>query len=78
MSLNLKDKRVEVLVGEIIALTGETKTGAARKALQERRDRLMLGRSRRRAGVEGLRSWLEAEVWPQVPAAALGAGDDPR
>jgi antitoxin VapB len=78
VSLNLRDKRVEELVAEIVGSTGETKTAATRTALRERRDRLMLGRSRRRSGADGLRRWLEAEIWPQVPAAALGGDDDPR
>ena len=42
MALNIKDKETEALVNELAALTGETKTGAVRKAARERLERLRL------------------------------------
>jgi antitoxin VapB len=71
MALNIKDEETERLAGEIAALTGETKTGAIRNALRERRERLALQRAagdRERA----LRALLEEEIWPQLPAEAIG------
>ena len=71
MALNIKDDETERLAGEIAALTGETKTGAIRNALRERRERLALQRTagdRERA----LRALLEEEIWPQIPRDAVG------
>ena len=42
MSLNIKNSEVERLLDDIIGLTGETKTEAIRKALDERSQRLVL------------------------------------
>ena len=47
MAVNIKNERVERLINEVAALTGESKTEAVRKALEERRDRLA---PRRHAG----------------------------
>jgi antitoxin VapB len=71
MALNIKDPAVERLAEKAAKLTGETKTGAIRAALAERVDRLAL---RRAAGNRKTRlmRFLEEEVWPAVPARALG------
>ena len=52
MALNLKNEEVERLAAEVARMTGESKTEAIRRALQERRERLK-GRSleQRRARV---------------------------
>ena len=70
MPLNLKNTEVERLATEVARLTGETKTEAIRKALDERRSRLK-GRTveQRRARVL---SFLEKEVWPSIPPDQLG------
>jgi antitoxin VapB len=71
MALNIKNPRVERLVEEVARLTGESKTEAVRRALEERRERLALrvkGDSRELR----LRRFLESEVWPNVPSAELG------
>ena len=70
MPLNLKNAEVERLAAEVARLTGETKTEAIRKALDERRSRLK-GRTveQRRARVL---SFLEKEVWPSIPPDQLG------
>lgn len=67
MALNIKDPATERLAAEVARLTGETKTGAVRTALQERRDRLRV-RADRQARAERLRRFLVDEAWPQVPA----------
>jgi antitoxin VapB len=71
MALNIKDAETERLAAEIAALTGESKTGAIRSALRERRERLAL---EGRIGGRGraLRAFLEEEVWPTLPPGLLG------
>jgi antitoxin VapB len=70
MALNIKNVEVERLAAEVARLTGESKTQAIRRALQERRQRLT-GPSipHRRARV--LR-FLEKKVWPTLPARERG------
>jgi antitoxin VapB len=71
MPLNIKDPETERLAREVAALTGESKTGAIRSALRDRRARLAMGAvqaDRARA----LRDWLESELWPSLPAGARG------
>jgi antitoxin VapB len=73
MALNLKDPEVEKLAAELAQMTGDTKTGAVREALRERRDRLELTRSSRRRRRPGdLRRFLETEIWPQIPEEHRG------
>ena len=71
MSLNIKNLKVEALATEVAEMTGETKTEAIRKALEERKQRISLrltpGSQRRQ-----LLEFLEEEVWPVVPTEALG------
>ncbi len=71
MGLNIKDPETERLAAEVAHLTGETKTGAIRVALQERRARLAL-RVVRRNRAEVLQRFLEREIWPAVPDAVRG------
>lgn len=71
MPLNIKNPAVERLANEVARLTGESKTEAIRKALEERRARLnfrLTGEGRE----ERLRRFLEHEVWPIVPKDQLG------
>jgi antitoxin VapB len=66
MAVNIKNERVERLLDEVAALTGESKTEAIRRALEERRDRL----ARSRAEInhaDRLRRVLEREIWPAIP-----------
>jgi antitoxin VapB len=70
MALNLKNPSVERLAVEVAALTGETKTEAIRKALEERKRRLVAApTSDRRAAVLG---YLRKRVWPGVPKKEKG------
>lgn len=70
MALNIKNADVERLAEELARLTGESKTEAIRKALEERRRRLK-GRSLadRRRRVLRL---LETRIWPSIPKKELG------
>lgn len=70
MALNIKNDRVEAVLDEVVAITGETKTEAVRAALEERRTRLTtarLGQDRARLR----RDFLEREVWSRIPVELL-------
>lgn len=71
MALNIKNKDVERLLDEIVAITGESRTEPVRQALEERRRRLALRSVEGGSGL-GIRAFLENEIWPQVPADQLG------
>jgi antitoxin VapB len=70
MPLNIKNAAVERLAAEVAGLTGESKTEAIRRALDERRRRLN-GKSadQRRARVL---KFLEKKVWPTLHAGDRG------
>jgi antitoxin VapB len=72
MALNIKDPETEKLAGEVAEMTGDSKTGAVREALRERRDRL--GTARRPKALEkygSMQEWLENEIWPHIPPEEL-------
>lgn len=71
MPLSIKNAEVERLVAEVARMTGESKTEAVRRALKERRDRLTLQESSQNRAAR-IRRVLEDEIWPAVPAEALG------
>ena len=71
MALNIKNAEVERLAEEISRLTGESKTEAVRRALEERKGRLAYRVSNDNRA-ERLRVFLEREVWPVIPAEHLG------
>ncbi|MDX1390117.1 MAG: type II toxin-antitoxin system VapB family antitoxin [Acidobacteriota bacterium] len=71
MPLSIKNPEVEELVEEVASLTGESKTEAVRRALRERRDRLVLQQAGdNRAG--RIRRVLEQEIWPAIPDDVVG------
>jgi antitoxin VapB len=71
MALNIKNDEVERLVEEVAGLTGETKTEAVRRALEERKTRLRfrISDGSRRDRIE---RFLEREIWSRVPECELG------
>ena len=71
MSLNIKNREVERLIAEVAQLTGESKTEAVRRALEERRARLAYHHASEDRAMR-LRRFLETEVWPHVPPSELG------
>ena len=71
MALNIKNSDVEILLDEVVKITGESKTEAVRKALEERRQRLAL-RAGARPDEVRLLAFLIDEIWPQIPAELLG------
>ena len=70
MALNIKNPEVERLASELAALTGESKTEAVRRALEERKARV--SQKSARSPRERWLVFLEEEVWPGVPAEELG------
>ena len=70
MALNLKNPEVERLASEVATRTGESKTEAIRRALQERRDRLDLETHHPEKASTFIR-YLEEEIWPKVSKEAL-------
>lgn len=71
MALNIKNVEVERLAAEVARLTGETKTEAIKRALAERRQRLVHRVDPADGHGRALR-FLERDVWPTIPAAAAG------
>jgi antitoxin VapB len=71
VALNIKNRDVERLVREVAAMTGESKTEAVRRALEERRARLAYGAVAHDRAAR-LERFLEGEVWPVVPPAEQG------
>ena len=71
MGLNIKDPETERLAAEVAKLAGQSKTGAIRSALAERKERLAYGATKRDK-LKELRRLLEEEIWPFIPKSALG------
>src|SRR5713101_6338780 len=69
--LNIKNREVERLAAEIAKLTGESKTQAIRRALEERKARLAFRVVKKNRGADFLR-FLRREIWPKVPRRLLG------
>lgn len=70
MALNIKNEDVERLATEVARLTGESKTEAIRRALEDRRRRLTgVSRAERRQRILAL---LERSVWPKLPRGERG------
>jgi antitoxin VapB len=71
VALNIKDPETERLAAEVAKMTGDTKTGAIRSALADRKERLAYGMTRRDR-LKDLRRLLEEEIWPSLPRSVLG------
>jgi antitoxin VapB len=70
MPLNIKNAEVERLAADVARLTGESKTEAIRRALEERRSRLKgspAGDRRKR-----VLKYLEKNVWATLPKRQRG------
>lgn len=70
MALNIKNDEVERLAAEVARLTGESKTEAIRRSLDERRRRLK-GRSAEQRR-ERVLTFLERKVWATLPEGERG------
>jgi len=71
VALNIKDPETERLAGEVATLAGESKTGAVRQALRERKDRLLLTRDGLGRG-DRMVALLERRLWPSLPVEIRG------
>ena len=71
MALNIKNPEVEALASQVAATTGETKTEAIRRALEERRQRLAFHQPATERGSD-LRRFLEREIWSAIPSRFFG------
>lgn len=73
MALNIKNSEVEQLAGEVARLANESKTEAIRRALADRKQRLLLHRSAA-GGQERLTRLLRTRIWPEIPASLRHRG----
>jgi antitoxin VapB len=71
MALNLKSSAVERLATEVSEMTGESKTEAIRRALEERKQRLAIHLSQDDR-LRRLKRFLQEEVWMAIPPRLLG------
>lgn len=71
MALNIKDQETETLAAEVAEMTADTKTGAVREALRERKARLELRGGGKGRPQRNMREWLETEIWPHIPEGEL-------
>ena len=71
MALNIKNPEVERLAKEVAALARETKTEAIRRALLDRKQRLIVPRGNT-AKPDRLARLLRDRIWPQIPAGISG------
>jgi antitoxin VapB len=71
MAMNIKNPTVERLAAEVATLAGETKTQAVKRALEERKQRLVVSAAPERRGLR-LRRFLAQEVWPTIPRRERG------
>lgn len=70
MAMNIKNPLVERLASDVARMTGESKTEAIRKALEDRKRRLMgTPADDRRAAVLG---FLKKKVWAGLPKNQIG------
>ncbi|MFB3903232.1 MAG: type II toxin-antitoxin system VapB family antitoxin [Acidobacteriota bacterium] len=70
-TLNIKNQMVVKLAEEVSRITGESRTEAIRRALEERKQRLTL-RVSRVGRPQRLEEFLEQELWAQIPSGVLG------
>lgn len=70
MALNIKNGEVERLASEVARLTGESKTEAIRRSLEERRARLKS--TSRNARRDRVLRFLDKKVWKDLPKEQIG------
>ncbi|HEY2930853.1 MAG TPA: type II toxin-antitoxin system VapB family antitoxin [Acidobacteriota bacterium] len=71
MPLNIKNHKVEALATEVSRLTGESKTEAIHRALQERKQRLLHQLPSAHREPQLIR-FMEKSIWPKIPRRRLG------
>jgi antitoxin VapB len=73
MAMNIKNDKVERLAEELAHMTGESKTAAILRALEERKERVALGPSGKHRLAQALDSWKERSG-PTSPENCWGGG----
>ena len=71
MALNIENPEVVQLAAEVARMADETKTEAVRKALIERKVRLLASGAHVNRN-ESLLEYMAREVWPHMPPDQLG------
>jgi antitoxin VapB len=71
MALNIRNEKLERLAEELAELTGESRTAAILRALEERKERVLMKQTQKRTLPEVL-DFLEKEVWAHIPRERLG------
>lgn len=71
MALNIKNPEVERLAAEVARLARESKTEAIRRALLDRKQRLVIRRTETDK-LQRLENFLREHVWPEIPAEVRG------
>jgi antitoxin VapB len=72
MALNIKDPETEELAAEVAELSGDSKTGAIRQALRDRREKLAREQEPLDERRRKFRKFLEEEIWPNIPPETRG------
>lgn len=72
MAMNIKNEKVEQLAEELAHMTGESKTAAILRALEERKERVVRRGPGGRPRLAQVLDFLENEVWPNIPRKQLG------
>lgn len=67
MALKIKNSEVEQLASEVARLASESKTEAIRRALYDRKQRLLIRRSRG-GRQDRLNDLLREKIWPNIPS----------
>ena len=67
----MMDENTENLVEQVVRITGESKTEAVRRALEERLQRLSM-RVPGDRDLDRLITFLQDEIWSQIPPELLG------
>lgn len=71
MAFTIRNKRVQQLADELSRLTGESRTAAILRALEERKRRLMRSRAET-PRLKHVLEVLENEIWPEIASAHHG------
>jgi antitoxin VapB len=69
--MDITNDQIEQLAEELARMTGESKTEAIVRALEERRDRVAAAQSGKRR-LEHALDFLKKEIWPNIPRKFLG------
>ena len=69
--MNIKNEKVERLAEELAHITGESKTAAILRALEERREKIARQVPVKRRMAQAL-DFLENEIWPNIPQKLMG------